>query len=284
MKKDKKRGRVALALVGLMVAAILVVASAFASVYAYRQITEEEASTSVLPRSEGRQVEEDASQSTSESENGVRVIEVDPDSPAGEVGLSSGAVILALDGEEVNNPAELVDLINEHEAGDTVSLRVLDGDEEKEFEVTLASAGPYLGITVGRSIEHLHRFEFDFDGLAPRHMPEGFPRRFRLPEEFFPDNFEPLIPFEDFDEFEESHRFRIPVIVISVVAESPAEAAGIMSGDVLIAVDDVEISSQQDLEELFSQMDPGDSERAFLGVRLPRVRFSDQFDFQQRSG
>ncbi len=60
-----------------------------------------------------------------------------PDSPAAEAGLQAGDVIVAVDGEAVNAENDLSEHVLKRSPGDTISLRVLRGDEPQEIEVTL---------------------------------------------------------------------------------------------------------------------------------------------------
>ncbi len=89
----------------------------------------------------------------SNQEEGILVSSVEPDSPADKAGLVRGDIILALDGEAVNNSAELVDLLGNYQAGDEVDLTILHGDDQSSLQVTLAEQNGhiYLGfIPCGR--------------------------------------------------------------------------------------------------------------------------------------
>ncbi len=68
---------------------------------------------------------------------GVRVREVIPDSPAAEVGIQEGDQLVAVDGQPVSAPAEVVRLIGRHKPGDRVTIVIRRDDEEQKLEVTL---------------------------------------------------------------------------------------------------------------------------------------------------
>ncbi len=53
-----------------------------------------------------------------DEERGVLLLGVTPDSPAAEIGLRRGDIILAVDGEEVDSPSELHTAIRAQEGGD----------------------------------------------------------------------------------------------------------------------------------------------------------------------
>ena len=84
---------------------------------------------------------------------GVLVLDVAPDSPAARAGLkatemtASGRVVLGdviqdVDGKPVQTFDDLVDELDEHGFGDTVTLAVLRGRERLEIDVKLSAAAP----------------------------------------------------------------------------------------------------------------------------------------------
>lgn len=126
-----------------------------------------------------------------EVEQGAIVGRVADDSPADAAGLRPGDVITAIDGDPLESPRGLVNVIAEHKPGDKITLTVYrlndedEGDEDdedagkREVEVTLAEhpekeGEAYLGVSIG-VFWHVHRsdgrgwfpldesFEFHFD-------------------------------------------------------------------------------------------------------------------------
>ena len=73
-----------------------------------------------------------------EDTQGVLVQEVTPDSPADKANLQAQDVITALDGETVSDVQALRELLQQHQAGDEVTLTVLRNGEELQVKVTLA--------------------------------------------------------------------------------------------------------------------------------------------------
>jgi S1-C subfamily serine protease len=76
-----------------------------------------------------------------EVDEGAFVTEVMPDSAADEAGLRSGDVIIEIDGDEVTESSEVRDAILDHEAGDTIELKILRGGDERTVEATLGERG-----------------------------------------------------------------------------------------------------------------------------------------------
>jgi len=74
----------------------------------------------------------------SEDQRGVLVQEVQPESPADRARLAIDDVITALDGDDVENVEQLRALLQEHQAGDEVTLSILRDGEQMEITITLA--------------------------------------------------------------------------------------------------------------------------------------------------
>jgi membrane-associated protease RseP (regulator of RpoE activity) len=72
-----------------------------------------------------------------DSASGVLVEVVDPGTPADEAGLESGDIVTAVDGEAVDGPAALVDVIGEKAPGDAITLTVERDGDALELETTL---------------------------------------------------------------------------------------------------------------------------------------------------
>jgi len=64
---------------------------------------------------------------------------VDPGSPAGQAGLRRGDIIVEIDGREITRGEEVVAVIRSSEVGQTLALKVVRADTERDIEVTLGS-------------------------------------------------------------------------------------------------------------------------------------------------
>jgi S1-C subfamily serine protease len=73
-----------------------------------------------------------------ETDEGVTVVEVIPGSPADDVGLRMGDVIVAVDDTEITSAEMLVDTIQSYKPGDEVVLTIVWLDNRREVNVTLA--------------------------------------------------------------------------------------------------------------------------------------------------
>ena len=80
-----------------------------------------------------------------DAESGVLVLEVVPESPADEAGISPSDVIVAVDDEAVAEPGDLLAELRTRDPGDTIELTVLRGGDEESVDVELGQAPPVPG-------------------------------------------------------------------------------------------------------------------------------------------
>jgi len=73
-----------------------------------------------------------------EDTEGVLINQVLADTPAQAAGLESGDIILAINGEAVDDPRELTRIVGAFAPGERVAFRVLRDERERTFRVTLA--------------------------------------------------------------------------------------------------------------------------------------------------
>jgi membrane-associated protease RseP (regulator of RpoE activity) len=109
--------------------------------------------------------------SLTESDEGVEITGVIPDSPADEADLREGDLIRAIDGEKVDSVEAVIERVRDAEPGDELTFTVEREGRELEIEVRLSErAGldllqDYWGIAPGQLRERLR--EFDWEELLP---------------------------------------------------------------------------------------------------------------------
>ncbi|MFB0536494.1 MAG: PDZ domain-containing protein [Anaerolineae bacterium] len=81
-------------------------------------------------------------------ESGIVIASVMPESPAAEAGVVRGDILLEMDDEALEHPADLERHLDELEPGDQVKLTVLHGDDLRTLTATLGDrhGRPYLGL------------------------------------------------------------------------------------------------------------------------------------------
>lgn len=71
--------------------------------------------------------------------DGAYVVAATPGGAASDAGIRAGDVITSVDGKSVRSSAELQEVVGQHSPGDAVEVKILRGDEELTFNVTLKS-------------------------------------------------------------------------------------------------------------------------------------------------
>jgi S1-C subfamily serine protease len=260
MKSQRSR-RILLVVVALFGAIVLVVATAVATVFAYRQWSgDERARTSVNIGGLHLGDDEKQAQSQQVDEQGVVIIRVDAGSPAEKAGLTTGTVILGVNGQDVSSPQELKDAIAGYKVGDTITLTIQDGDATKDISVELGDFGPYLGVSVGAA------------GGNYRVQPAPFgdmPHDFAMPPDgsYGSDGSGHAMPFrfpfgdfgpEGLDGSQLLDLLGRSAVVMSVADDTPAADAGLKAGDAIVEANGQAIKDNQALKDLIGTLSPGD--------------------------
>jgi S1-C subfamily serine protease len=162
-----------------------------------------------------------------ENGDGVVIAEVVVDSPAAEAGLQAGDVVTAVNGEAIGG-GNLADSVGTFQPGDVLTLTIDRDGESQDVDVTLGTApdtfgrrGP--GQRGGRGNGDGGRFEFEF-GNRP----------------FLG------VSLNDTDAGAE---------VQEVVADSPAEVAGLAAGDVITAINGEAVTDAQSVVDAISALE-----------------------------
>jgi S1-C subfamily serine protease len=165
---------------------------------------------------------------TGGNEKGVLVAFVDPGSPAAQAGIARGDIILAADGKDLANFRQLVSAVDAHKSGDAISLKIQHGDAQRTLAITLGALNgrPLLGIV-------------------------------------------PYIPFAQRGGMYGRQNRQPPrasgVRIVNVISGSPADKAGLKTGDVVESVDGVKVEPRADLSATILQHKVG--ETVTLSVR-----------------
>jgi C-terminal processing protease CtpA/Prc len=177
-------------------------------------------------------------------DEGVVVIDVVDDSPADEAGLRRKDIIIEVNGNEIDDSKEIVELVEELEVGDDIEVVIVRKGKEKTFEIELEERPEYewFGKSPGSSykmpniISRNYRFSSGSEGyigVAIQSLNE------QLGEYFEVDDGE-------------------GVLVTEVFEDSPADAAGLKAGDVIIAVDGESVAETGELQEIITDKEEGD--------------------------
>ncbi|HYE88261.1 MAG TPA: PDZ domain-containing protein [Vicinamibacterales bacterium] len=190
---------------------------------------------------------------------GVKIDEVDPDSPAEKAGLKAGDVVVEYDGERVRSVRQFTRLVQETPEGRSVTIALMRDGKRQTVNATPESGrftwerGAGSGERGNRQYYFRGMPDFDFEDRLPRRfeyrMPNGV---FRFPEPGW------RVP---------AGRGRLGVtvqsitpelaeyfgakdggaLVSSVTIDSAASKAGIKAGDVIVSVNGQDVRDSDDL-------------------------------------
>jgi S1-C subfamily serine protease len=162
----------------------------------------------------------------SRGEPGVLVASVQTDGPAAKAGIARGDIILEASGSATDTPDALMKLLDSKKPGDKVLLKVRHGDAMRSLSVTLGEeeGRAYLGVVL----------------FPPPRGPFGGP--------------EP----ERWGRFGWGHPFASGAEVVKVVPASPADKAGVKPGDLIVAVDGLQVDFSRTLGDLIAAKKVGD--------------------------
>jgi len=197
-------------------------------------------------------------------EGKVRVMSVDPDSPADRAGLKRGDIILEISGREITRSADLIHEIRMHRPGDKVNLKIKRNGEDLIMEAELSEYSR-------RRI--IDEFEAKFPSLfSPKSLPElkeSSPSRqyffrgpdksqyfFRAPDRYIGVSVQEINPeLAEYFGVEEG----TGLLINRITKDSPADEAGLKVGDVIIQADGSVIDDPDVLFRLIQAKEEGDA-------------------------
>lgn len=160
-----------------------------------------------------------------EARDGALVTEVMEASPAQKAGVQAGDVIRWVDGRTIANAAKLRNLIASRGAGRTVELRILRGRKEITLSAELTEKPGEDATPEARETGSP-----PLSGVSVEPLTDGSRGRFRIPG-----------------------RIKAGVVVTDVKRGSPAERAGLQTGDVVISADRQRVQAPADFEEAYAR-------------------------------
>jgi C-terminal processing protease CtpA/Prc len=220
--------------------------------------------------------------------SGILIVGIVDDSPADEAGIEDYDIIYMVAGDKVTGTKQFSELIRSKEPGEEISIIAYRDGEKMSFDVELAEKKTaYVTIDIDDDeMEHAKKVYLKALGKAGKTwsitgddidvwMKSGLGGRGRLGLKL-QELDEDLAEYFDRDAGE-------GVLILGVVEDSPAEDAGIKSGDVLVEIGDDEISDIKDvfnsLDDIFDDLDDIDEE-VEIAIKVVRKGKEMTFDIE----
>jgi len=160
-------------------------------------------------------------------DKGALVADVTKGAPAEKAGIERGDVIVSFDGKEVREMRDLPFIVAATPVGKTVNVEVIRKGEKKRFEVIIGELKDEQAAEVGE---------------------EETPKLGMTVEELTPELAKNLGLTE-----------RSGIVVVQVEDDSPAAAAGLRPGDVILEIDQGSVKSLEDFNSKIEKYKEGDT-------------------------
>lgn len=177
--------------------------------------------------------------------NGALVANVESGSPAEKAGLQPGDVVLGVNGQKVDNSADLPRIIGDQKPGSVVRLSIWRDRKARELSVT-------LGEQVGEKVAAAAGAEKKSDGTSSK---LGLAGRALTGQE--------------------AARLGVPGGVVVEAASGPAAKAGLQAGDVIVGINNQPITGIEQFRKLldaagnrFALLVQRGGNRIFMPVRI----------------
>jgi membrane-associated protease RseP (regulator of RpoE activity) len=213
-----------------------------------------------------------------DSDAGVRIDQVDRESPAEKAGLREGDIVTEFDGERVRSARQFTRLVQETPDGRSVSIAILRGGQKQTLEAApQADSFSWSMKMDGIRQEFKDRLD-NFQGLKLFE-----PRAFRYDELFagrtrgrLGVTVESLTPqLQEYFGAKEGG-----ALVSSVTAGSPAEKAGLKAGDVITTINGDRV---QDAGDVIDELNQSTTTEVTIGIVRDRKASTLKATIESRS-
>jgi len=228
---------------------------------------------------------DDVSRLDLREERGALVTDVPDDGPASEAGLQADDVVVSWNGSRIESAAQLSRMVRETPAGRAIDLGYMRDGRERTVRVELATRSPMVARQLMPQMEEARgRLEGLQERLGELHRGpapstgEGF--------RFFMQGGRLGVGIQNLGD-QLAEYFGADnggVLVTSVSEDSPAEAAGLRAGDVIIAIDGDRVEDPGDLVRGISEADEGEIKIRVLRDRNERTLRATLPEREEHSG
>jgi len=182
---------------------------------------------------------------------GAEVIEVLPNSTASEIGLKKEDVIIKFDGEDIDEPSKLHELISEVEESKEVELEIQREGKKITLEAMLK---PHEDKDF---MLHLDDDDFDVHLDKLKELPRIIKKKIKMiPQK---GGFLGIRGSGLSDQLKTYFEVDHGVLIEEVIEDTPADSIGLKAGDVITEINSKPIDDYQDLIRALNYYDPGET-------------------------
>nr|MBN2277405.1 PDZ domain-containing protein [candidate division Zixibacteria bacterium] len=183
-----------------------------------------------------------------DTDHGVVIKMLIPDSPADKAGLKQGDIILSFDGEKLADADQLIAAMKQHKDGDKVTLDIFRKGKEKQVEIVL-----------GRRLDQ-DKADQLYQWYGLNNLPKTYSKSYKFSNSSMADtyigvNLQDLGP-------QLAEYFGVGdgtgALIAEVIPESPAEKAGLKAGDVIVKIDGNLVGELSDVQQAVWEKEKGD--------------------------
>jgi serine protease Do len=181
------------------------------------------------------------------NDQGVEIVMVDQDAPAGKAGLKEHDVILSFNGKSVRDVDQLRQMIRDTTPGTKVNLGISRNGQQQTVPVELADRSKIM--VAGDHVIHIPRI--DIPPMPEIDVPSFAMLQYSRRNGLMVENISRQLG--DFFGVKDGRG----VLVRNVEKNSPAEAAGFKAGDVIIRIGSEPVESMSDWNQVLRQQSTG---------------------------
>jgi len=156
--------------------------------------------------------------------NGVLVTGMFTDGPAQKAGIHKGDILKEFAGQPINNVKDLLAMVNKTEIGGKVKITALREKKEMVFDLEISSRS--------------HETDFELQDLGYERVQSGIWRGMKIAD----------IDSGETGKF--SFRKNEGAVVVDVQSGSPADLAGLVSGDLILEINQRKIKNSADFQKI----------------------------------
>lgn len=236
-----------------------------------------------------------------DEKTGVMVNEVVDDSPAAKAGLEDGDIILTFDGQTITDYGDLTNAVRKTSPGDNVEVGVLRGGQKKNFQIEVGQHEEknVFFMSEDGDVHAPHVEHFGGEGsnvwvMADDEDNVTWTMDNKMVMDINADRGYMGVHLDDINE-QMGEYFGVEdgkgALVTEVVEDSPAAAAGLKAGDVIVQVGENEVDSPAALHKAIADTKPeqqmavkvvrkGQSKEMSITLgEMPENTFSKQMEF-----